>query len=238
MFNGIEFFRGKSWGKGVGLLPSVRNDVCSVGRSMIEMLGVLAIIAVLTVGGIAGYSKAMEKFKVNKAISEYSYLIQGLMEHLTEIQKMSNIQEGDVHHGLINVVQATNLVPETWKNAGNQADDKMIDPYGNVIQIFSRYERLVIDMYLGGYSDLDDGTQASLSFSPKFCSALMQDVVQPLSSVLYYAWFTNGNYYFYGDKHCRSGSKCIRDLKLSDINRACNYCTKQSGRFCGLILEF
>ena len=238
MFNGIEFFRGKSWGKGVGLLPSVRNDVCSVGRSMIEMLGVLAIIAVLTVGGIAGYSKAMEKFKVNKAISEYSYLIQGLMEHLTEIQKMSNIQEGDVHHGLINVVQATNLVPETWENAGNQADDKMIDPYGNVIQIFSRYERLVIDMYLGGYSDLDDGTHASLSFSPKFCSALMQDVVQPLSSVLYYAWFTNGNYCFYGDKHCRSGSKCIRDLKLSDINRACNYCTKQSGRFCGLILEF
>ena len=31
-----------------------------VGRSMIEMLGVLAIIAVLSVGGIAGYSKAME----------------------------------------------------------------------------------------------------------------------------------------------------------------------------------
>ena len=33
----------------------------SFGRSMIEMLGVLAIIAVLSVGGIAGYSKAMEK---------------------------------------------------------------------------------------------------------------------------------------------------------------------------------
>ena len=215
-----------------------KYDVCSVGRSMIEMLGVLAIIAVLTVGGIAGYSKAMEKFKVNKAISEYSYLIQGLMEHLAEIQKMSNIQEGDVHHGLVSVVQATNLVPETWENAGHRQDDKMIDPYGNIIQIFSRYERLVIDMYLGGYSDLDDGTQASLSFSPKFCSALMQDVVQPLASVLNKAWFTNGNYYFYGDKHCGSGSKCIRDLKLSDINRVCNYCTKQSGRFCGLILEF
>ena len=238
MFKGIEFFRGKSWGAELGLLPSARNDVCSVGRSMIEMLGVLAIIAVLTVGGIAGYSKAMEKFKVNKAISEYSYLIQGLMEHLAEIQKMSNIQEGDVHHGLVSVVQATNLVPETWENAGHRQDDKMIDPYGNIIQIFSRYERLVIDMYLGGYSDLDDGTQASLSFSPKFCSALMQDVVQPLASVLNKAWFTNGNYYFYGDKHCGSGSKCIRDLKLSDINRVCNYSTKQSGRFCGLILEF
>ena len=38
------------------------------GRSMIEMLGVLAIIGVLSVGGIAGYSKAMEKWKINKTI--------------------------------------------------------------------------------------------------------------------------------------------------------------------------
>ena len=29
-----------------------------VGRSMVEMLGVLAILGVLSVGGIAGYSKA------------------------------------------------------------------------------------------------------------------------------------------------------------------------------------
>ncbi len=38
----------------------------SLGRSMIEMLGVLAIIGVLSVGGIAGYSKAMETYKINK----------------------------------------------------------------------------------------------------------------------------------------------------------------------------
>ena len=42
----------------------------SSGRSMIEMLGVLAIVGVLSVGGIAGYSKAMEKFKINKTIEQ------------------------------------------------------------------------------------------------------------------------------------------------------------------------
>ncbi|MGN0913104.1 MAG: Tfp pilus assembly protein FimT/FimU, partial [Alphaproteobacteria bacterium] len=47
----------------------------SFGRSMIEMLGVLAIIGVLSVGGIAGYSKAMEKFKINKATEEYNYMV-------------------------------------------------------------------------------------------------------------------------------------------------------------------
>jgi len=36
------------------------------GRSMVEMLGVLAIIGVLSVGGIAGYKMAMRKNAVNK----------------------------------------------------------------------------------------------------------------------------------------------------------------------------
>ena len=40
------------------------------GRSMIEMLGVLAIIGVLSVGGIAGYSKAMQKYRINKTIEQ------------------------------------------------------------------------------------------------------------------------------------------------------------------------
>ena len=44
--------------------------VVQLGRSMIEMLGVLAIIGVLSVAGIAGYSKAMTKFKTNKVIDE------------------------------------------------------------------------------------------------------------------------------------------------------------------------
>ena len=56
-----------------------------LGRSMIEMLGVLAIIGVLSVAGIAGYSKAMEKYKMAE---EYSYLIHGLLEHLTEFQNL------------------------------------------------------------------------------------------------------------------------------------------------------
>ena len=41
---------------------------------MIEMLGVLAIIGVLSVGGIAGYSKAMLKYKTNKTIDQITML--------------------------------------------------------------------------------------------------------------------------------------------------------------------
>ena len=45
------------------------------GRSMIEMLGVLAIIGVLSVGGIAGYSKAMTKFKTNKVADNVAMIV-------------------------------------------------------------------------------------------------------------------------------------------------------------------
>jgi len=41
---------------------------------MIEMLGVLAIIGVLSVGGIAGYSKAMNKYRINKAIEQITLI--------------------------------------------------------------------------------------------------------------------------------------------------------------------
>ena len=52
----------------------LRNNEES-GRSMVEMLGVLAIVGVLSIGGIAGYSKAMAKYKLNKTLDQVSMII-------------------------------------------------------------------------------------------------------------------------------------------------------------------
>jgi Tfp pilus assembly protein PilE len=48
---------------------------CEKGRSMIEMLGVLAIVGVLSVGAVAGYSKAMTKYKRDKLMSQIAELV-------------------------------------------------------------------------------------------------------------------------------------------------------------------
>ena len=40
------------------------------GRSMIEMLGVLAIVGILSAGGIAGYNMAMQSYKTNLLIEK------------------------------------------------------------------------------------------------------------------------------------------------------------------------
>ena len=44
------------------------------GRSMVEMLGVLAVIGVLSVGGVMGYKYGMMKYRVNETINELNIL--------------------------------------------------------------------------------------------------------------------------------------------------------------------
>ena len=50
------------------------------GRSMVEMLGVLAIIGVLSIGGIAGYTLSMRRYRANTvldAVAKYSVIAYG-----------------------------------------------------------------------------------------------------------------------------------------------------------------
>ena len=58
------------------------------GRSMIEMLGVLAIIGVLSIGGLAGYTMAMNRHKANNLldyISRCAVIVQTKGDGSTEI---------------------------------------------------------------------------------------------------------------------------------------------------------
>ena len=50
------------------------NSKSETGRSMVEMLGVLSIIGVLSVGGISAYTTAMEKHKANELLHQASML--------------------------------------------------------------------------------------------------------------------------------------------------------------------
>lgn len=56
------------------------KNINESGRSMIEMLGVLAIIGVLSVGGIAGYSKAMMMWRSNVQRNMLTELISGIIQ--------------------------------------------------------------------------------------------------------------------------------------------------------------
>jgi len=56
-------------------MPNYKEKSAQSGRSMIEMLGVLAIVGVLSAGGIAGYSMAMEDYKTTTLIERMNLIV-------------------------------------------------------------------------------------------------------------------------------------------------------------------
>ena len=241
MFKSIEFFKGKSRGNGLLRRYPPRNDVCSVGRSMIEMLGVLAIVGVLSVGGIAGYSKAMEKFKLNKTISEYSYLIYGLLEHVDDLRHLSG--NGNAV-GVRNVVESLNLLPQSWKQANNPGmpNAAVRDNNGNIINIFIRYNYLTFDFYLGGWDESATETNSLVSsgFSAKVCTEMFSNLAIPLSSSIHRAYMydsSKNNQPFWGAAYCSANNQCLSSLTLAKINDICRSCNKSSAH-CAIVLEF
>ena len=53
-----------------------KQKTAETGRSMVEILGVLAVIGVLSAGGIYGYSFAMDKYRANDIVNEVNKRIQ------------------------------------------------------------------------------------------------------------------------------------------------------------------
>ena len=205
-----------------------------LGRSMIEMLGVLAIIGVLSVGGIAGYSQAMEKFKMNKAIGDYNMLIFGLLEHEADLKQLAT-NANVSFTSLINYVDSAGLIPQNWQKIN---DSVISDAYGNHIQIFvNEIGKLVVDFYLGGFEAGDDKVwRKSKAFNPKLCREIFSNIAAPLHSTLEKAWIYNSNDSFFGDKFCSKNVTCLQNITLSQIKNACNSCEKE--KYCAVVFWF
>ena len=203
-----------------------KRKSCDFGRSMIEMLGVLAIVGVLSVGGIAGYSKAMEKFKINKTIEQYNYLIFGMLNYKKDIPK---IPKDTKLISLLNIAEATGLIPNTWKhwNSGGIRDD-----LGNSLQTYATYDgRMVIGFEPSNYN--------KKSITHKLCTELFNNILIPLSEPIGFVFIGNGETTYatyYGKTRCSSSTKCLIDVTLSDIKGACDFCADSER--CGIYLNF
>ncbi len=91
------------------------------GRSMIEMLGVLAIIGVLSVGGIAGYSKAMMQYKINKTADQITQIVGNVRTLFGSQKTYAALGTGGIQTSL---VKKAHLVPdEMWNAAGTALEN-------------------------------------------------------------------------------------------------------------------
>ena len=212
------------------------------GRSMIEMLGVLAIIGVLSVGGIAGYSKAMEKYKINKTINEYTMLITGLLEY-----KNNFIQSTapDNNIDLDEFIFAAHLVPETWKQYGNK---RIRDSNGHDLRLYflnaashngNDYGAYVLDLHFSL-------NKTNAVFSRNLCKTFFIDIGQQMASQMYRMVVipTSQNTEYAGDAFCHGSDKsvttgqslkCLRDLTLTEADEICRTCNNNS---CGIAFVF
>jgi len=96
------------------------------GRSMVEMLGVLAIIGVLSAGGLAGYSKAMFKHKLNSTMEQITMLVTNIRTHYGTQRSYANMTEAQlVSLGVIPpVMGAANSLKNPFKGSVSIAPAK------------------------------------------------------------------------------------------------------------------
>ena len=98
------------------------------GRSMVEMLGVLAIIGVLSVGGIAGYSQAMNKFKVTKTTDQIQTMITNIRTLTASQRNVKMIDDKKLMYSL-GALTDEMCVDTTCST--------LVNPYGGQIKVAS-----------------------------------------------------------------------------------------------------
>jgi len=105
------------------------------GRSMVEMLGVLAIIGILSVGGIAGYSKAMMQFKINKTMSQVSYISSALRTLFGTKDTYTSLASSGAEITNVTLLEKAKIVPDELINIDKDGKKTLKSPFGSVVDV-------------------------------------------------------------------------------------------------------
>ena len=183
--------------------PAMTN---TLGRSIVEMLGVLAIVGVLSAGAMAGYSKAMFRHRVNQTIDIFSQVLQRFSE-LEQKGWGKDIfigREGGgssvdlVKYGLLDTCQETTLPIDNTETTCRL-------PIGYLWMDFSGGGSSVIGWFEIGFTD----SKSCVAFA----SAGWENVMQPD------LWEPTG-FVMVGNKFAYHGQK----LSMEDIVEQCKRC--------------
>ena len=185
----------------------------SAGRSMVEMLGVLAIIGVLSVGAIAGYSKAMGKYKLNKQAEAFNMLLANALQISKQIPTAST-SSYEYHMDLL---QKINLLPDGIRY--DETTNRLFDNFENKIAFYSRagfgYE-WAMGFSLENSPASFEQCQNLINIAKAFSAELLNIIREDNGSAGY------SSKYLRGDKTCTEGQTCLKDLTLDDIANICS----------------
>ena len=190
------------------------------GRSMVEMLGVLAIIGVLSVGAIAGYSKAMFKYKLNKHAEAVNMLINNTLQLKGQLPNTPNKYHGTLLYKL-------NLLPDGIKYVRNsELQDRWFNGkmwiYTHIGQGFSG---------IGfSFSPTEQGAEVCrnimLAAKENAANLWLLKTLKGLNDTSAGSSIYTGH--LYGDSYCTAGKSCLRDLDLNKTEKLCNDCNEKA----------
>ena len=184
------------------------------GRSMIEMLGVLAIVGVLSVGAMSGYAKAMLKYKLNKQTEQIGSILDYASLYSEELRESRTWYAAELMNKL-------GAIPPEMIDENDK--EYIYDIFGNKILInFSGdskadYKRMRI--YIG---DSTRDMCINLFQMAKLRSGLIWQTLFTRSTEDVSGEFANRAF---GDAYCTRVRTCLKDLTLDKMDELCSACT-------------
>ncbi len=208
-------------------------DATFSGRSMVEMLGVLAIIGVLSVGAIAGYSKAMMKYKLNKQTEQISLVFNTLIKILYELNIAPCSQNAECSY--TKTLWSLNELPEDMRadTPANNIQDALDFKYF-VYMPANKSDQIATRIWM--YSK--GSAQYPSSYNKESCINLLQTAKSFYNNLYDIMFFVSGApaWYLKGAKS-NSNYTPITSLTVAELEQKCAVCSSQS-EYCYMNVVF
>ena len=182
------------------------------GRSMVEMIGVLAIIGILSVGAIAGYATAMNKYKLNKQSEQIGSILDGMHLHTEDlIRSKESMKAGTNGFNLKTTLIRLDIIPKEMIQGSN-----IKDVFGNQ----SGFGITVAQGYHWFETTISTGT------NKQACVNLFKIAMEKRADICRVKISRGGSEGgdIYGDKDCTDKYTCLRNMTLSDFEQKCSFC--------------
>lgn len=205
------------------------------GRSMIEMLGVLAIVGVLSVAGISGYIKAMNEYRINKVIADYTSILNSVLTLSPSMNKIAPDAAKGKRFNLAEIVEQAGWIPVNWLRQGNA----LYDGY------FHRQINLEYRGKLGGgfifliyITEKSENKTESKTEDIRFCQRIVSDFAKQYYDLLrvvtmYEPGGSGSTHLGYGKDYCGGENICLISRTPDEILEFCKSCTNNKN-YCRL----
>ncbi len=190
------------------------------GRSMVEMLGVLAIIGVLSIGAIAGYSKAMFKYRLNKHAQQINTLMATISRYYRDFENLP------ASTSIMSYFIKMNEIPtEMIKKNETRL---VYDTFNMAWQIFCNSTHTGI--YMSSYSTSAGSASVLLTRSTEnfeICKNIILTAKEYRANLEHLVAYSTDSgsakniHMYFGDAYCISSRKCLKNITLDEIHKIC-----------------